>query len=144
MHLVAASTAGVYSIFCKWKRQISRQTRLTEEQIKKTLMRDSKPYNAINVMLGTAFLYVGWFGFNGGSALGANLRAVSACLSTHLAACAGGLMGTGLEYLAAWKHKDKGRFSVIGFCNGVLTGLVAITPAAGYVSKSESMPLKVC
>jgi len=86
-------------------------------------------------VLGTALLWIGWFGFNGGSALGANLRAVSACISTHLAACAGGVMGTALEYIAAyWREGDAGKFSVIGFCNGAVAGLVAITPAAGYVS----------
>lgn len=80
-------------------------------------------------------MWIGWFGFNGGSALGANLRAVSACISTHLAACAGGVTGTFIEYIAASRTKeDVGRSSVIGFCNGAVAGLVAITPAAGYVS----------
>jgi len=55
-------------------------------------------------------------------------------VSTHFAACAGAFTGTALEYWAAWWRGDQGRFSVIGFCNGVLTGLVCITPAAGYVS----------
>jgi Amt family ammonium transporter len=104
------------------------------EADKEKLNGPSAPHNIVNVVLGTAFLWIGWFGFNGGSALGANLRAVSACISTHLAACAGGVMGTILEYYAASKRKGEvGRFSVIGFCNGAVAGLVAITPAAGYV-----------
>jgi ammonium transporter, Amt family len=52
---------------------------------------DTESYNLANVVLGTVLLWIGWFGFNGGSALGANLRAVSACVSTHLAACSGGV-----------------------------------------------------
>jgi ammonium transporter, Amt family len=52
---------------------------------------DTEFYNPANVVLGTLLLWIGWFGFNGGSALGANLRAVSACVSTHLAACSGGV-----------------------------------------------------
>lgn len=102
---------------------------------KDLLNRSYKPHNVVNVVLGTAFLWIGWFGFNGGSALGANLRAVSACISTHLAACAGGVMGTMLEYVAASRRStDSGKFSIVGFCNGAVAGLVAITPAAGYVS----------
>jgi Amt family ammonium transporter len=107
----------------------------------KLLNRDFKPHNVVNVVLGTALLWIGWFGFNGGSALGANLRAVSACISTHLAACAGGVMGSLLDYIASYKKDEKGRltenagkFSIVGFCNGAVAGLVAVTPAAGYVS----------
>ncbi|KIM93349.1 hypothetical protein OIDMADRAFT_61688 [Oidiodendron maius Zn] len=51
---------------------------------------DESPHNVNNMVLGPALLWIGWFGFNGGSALGGNLRAVSACVSTHVAACAGG------------------------------------------------------
>jgi len=69
------------------------------------LNRFSRPHNIVNVVLGTALLWIGWFGFNGGSALGASLKAVSACVSAHLAACAGGLMRTLLEYIfASWKN----------------------------------------
>ena len=93
----------------------------------------------MNAVLGTALLWIGWFGFNGGSALGANLRAVSACISTHLAACAGAVMGSVLEYIAASRRKvDAGKFSVVGFCNDAVAGLVAITPAAGYVRQFPS------
>ena len=103
----------------------------------------SRPHNIVNVVVGTIFLWIGWFGFNGGSALGANIRAISACVSTFLAASAGGVTWSFLEYLLLWlkdygrDDKDmtrEGKFSVLGFCNGVIAGLVAITPAAGYVS----------
>jgi Amt family ammonium transporter len=137
VHIVSATTSLVYSIFCKWRRPIFGLPPLQKVE-KNELNRPSAPHNVVNVVLGTAFLWIGWFGFNGGSALGANLRAVSACISTHLAACAGGVMGTLLEYVAASRREgDVGRFSVIGFCNGAVAGLVAITPAAGYVSFSS-------
>lgn len=50
-----------------------------------------RPHNVTHIVLGTVFLWVGWFGFNGGSALGANMRAVMACVVTHLAASVGGV-----------------------------------------------------
>ncbi|KAH7324045.1 ammonium transporter AmtB-like domain-containing protein [Rhexocercosporidium sp. MPI-PUGE-AT-0058] len=133
VHIVSATTSAVYSIFFKWRRTIFRLPPLQKVD-EDSLNRPYKPHNVVNVVLGTAFLWIGWFGFNGGSALGANLRAASACISTHLAACAGAVMGSLLEYLAASRRDvDAGRFSVVGFCNGAVAGLVAITPAAGYV-----------
>lgn len=141
MKIVSATTAAVYSIFCKWRRQIFRLKPLLSKADQQLLNRDFKPHNVVNVVLGTALLWIGWFGFNGGSALGANLRAVSACVSTHLAACAGGFTGSSLDYIASYKKDEKGRltenagkFSIVGFCNGAIAGLVAVTPAAGYVS----------
>ncbi|PVH76535.1 Rh-like protein/ammonium transporter [Cadophora sp. DSE1049] len=133
VHIVSATTSAVYSIFFKWRRTIFRLPRLQQVD-KDSLNRPYKPHNIVNVVLGTAFLWIGWFGFNGGSALGANLRAVSACISTHVAACAGAVTGSLLEYIAASKRDvDAGKFSVVGFCNGAVAGLVAIAPAAGYV-----------
>ncbi|EXJ73787.1 uncharacterized protein A1O5_03549 [Cladophialophora psammophila CBS 110553] len=101
----------------------------------------SLPYSINHMVLGTSLLWVGWFGFNGGSALGANLRAVSACLATQAAACAGGTIGL----LIQWGLAPLDRIasdnpdtlihtpSIQEFCDGVIAGLVAITPAAGYV-----------
>jgi hypothetical protein len=109
---------------------------------------DDPPHNVNYMVLGTALLWIGWFGFNGGSALGGNLRAVSACVSTHVAASAGGI--TSLFFFWAWNALGRAldRFldtpgeqeqkipsvSVTHFCDGVVIGLVAITPAAGFVS----------
>jgi ammonia channel protein AmtB len=97
---------------------------------------DDAPHDVNNMVLGTAMLWIGWFGFNGGSALGGNLRAVSASLSTHVAACSGGTT----SLLICWLFnsltdsiEDK-QLSVIAFCDGAIAALVAITPAAGYVS----------
>ncbi|KAK3370505.1 ammonium transporter AmtB-like domain-containing protein [Podospora didyma] len=86
-----------------------------------------RPHNVTHVVLGTVFLWVGWFGFNGGSALAANLRAVMACLVTQIAACVGGFTWCLLDY------RLEKKFSTVGFCSGVIAGLVAITPASGYV-----------
>ncbi|RKU44030.1 ammonium transporter Amt1 [Coniochaeta pulveracea] len=86
-----------------------------------------RPHNVTHVVLGTVFLWVGWFGFNGGSALAANLRAVMACIVTHIAASVGGLTWCLLDY------RLERKWSTVGFCSGVIAGLVAITPASGYV-----------
>jgi ammonium transporter, Amt family len=93
------------------------------------------PANHVNVLLGTMLLWIGWFGFNGGSTFSASMRAVSACVATHLAACAGGVTLCVVRALkGAFDSRGKFSFSVIDFCNGVIIGLVAITPGAGYVS----------
>jgi len=102
---------------------------------------DEPPHNVNNMVLGTALLWIGWLGFNGGSALGGNLRAVSACVSTHVAACSGGT--TSLLMFWLWNAVSRALSdgedigykvpSVTHFCDGVVIALVAITPAAGYV-----------
>ncbi|KAH8699415.1 ammonium transporter AmtB-like domain-containing protein [Phaeosphaeriaceae sp. PMI808] len=100
---------------------------------------DSENHSVTNIVLGTTLLWFGWFGFNGGSALGANLRAGSAVLATHVAACAGGSVGLLLEWFfvlpSKLLRKDTSKVppSVLGFCDGAISGLVAITPAAGFV-----------
>lgn len=100
-----------------------------------------EPYNANYLVLGTALLWFGWAGFNGGSALGGNLRAVSAWTSTHIAACTGGTVGVFLTWYQkffAWyggvdREQSFDSLTVLYFCDGAIAGLVAITPAAGYV-----------
>ena len=84
-------------------------------------------------MIGTGLLWFGWFGFNAGSAVGATPLAVNAFGTTNTAAAAAGL---------AWMFFDvlKGKKpSVLGFCIGAVVGLVAITPAAGYVGIPQSI-----
>lgn len=91
------------------------------------------PANVPYVLIGTGLLWFGWFGFNAGSALGANPLAVNAFGTTSTAASAAGL---------AWMFFDvlKGKKpSVLGFCIGAVVGLVAITPAAGYVGIPQSI-----
>ncbi len=88
-----------------------------------------EPHNIPMVVMGLGLLWFGWFGFNGGSALAANEYAGLAILNTNLAACAAALVWVVLEYMDKGKKKP----SMIGISTGVLAGLVAITPAAGYV-----------
>jgi Amt family ammonium transporter len=85
------------------------------------------PYNLGLAVIGTGLLWVGWFGFNGGSALGANSRAVYAIAATHLAASAGALTWMALEW------GIRGRPSVLGMISGAIAGLGTITPASGFV-----------
>jgi ammonium transporter, Amt family len=86
------------------------------------------PFDLSLAVVGTGLLWVGWFGFNGGSALGANPRAVMAIIATHLAACAGALTWGALE----WKIRRKP--SVLGMISGAVAGLGTITPASGFVA----------
>ncbi|KAH7311535.1 ammonium transporter AmtB-like domain-containing protein [Stachybotrys elegans] len=87
-----------------------------------------RPHNVTNVVLGTVFLWIGWFGFNGGSALAMNIRAIMATYNTNLAAAMGGLSWVLLDL------RLDGKWSTIGFCSGAISGLVGITPAAGFVA----------
>jgi len=86
------------------------------------------PHNMPFVVLGTALLWFGWFGFNAGSALAANGIAVNAFVVTNTAAATGGLSWALIEWLR------NGKPTVFGACSGAVAGLVAITPAAGFVS----------
>lgn len=92
-----------------------------------------KPANIPYVLIGTGLLWFGWFGFNAGSALGANTTAVSAFFTTNTAAAAAGLSWMFFDVLRGKKP------SVVGFCVGAVVGLVAITPAAGYVAIAPSI-----
>ncbi|PIS33488.1 MAG: ammonia channel protein [Candidatus Omnitrophica bacterium CG08_land_8_20_14_0_20_41_16] len=86
------------------------------------------PHNMPFVVLGTGLLWFGWFGFNAGSALAANGLAVNAFVVTNTAAAAAGLSWALIE----WLHN--GKPTIFGLCSGAVAGLVAITPAAGFVS----------
>ena len=86
------------------------------------------PFDLSLAVIGTGLLWVGWFGFNGGSALGANSRAVMAITATHLSACAGALTWGAIE----WSIQRKP--SVLGMISGAVAGLGTITPASGFVA----------
>ncbi|KAK8156292.1 putative ammonium transporter [Phyllosticta citrichinensis] len=86
-----------------------------------------RPHNVTHIVIGTVFLWVGWFGFNAGSAGAANLRAVMAAVVTNLAACVGGITWCLIDY------RLEKKWSTVGFCSGVIAGLVAITPGSGFV-----------
>lgn len=85
------------------------------------------PHNITFVFLGTAFLWLGWFGFNAGSGLNADGIAANAFLVTHLATCVAALTWMTVD----WIHNKKP--TTVGACTGAVSGLVAITPAAGTV-----------
>jgi len=93
-----------------------------------------EPSNIPLVVLGAVLLWFGWFGFNGGSALAANGLAVSAFVVTNTAAAAAALMWMVLS----WIHR---RPSVLGVATGAVVGLVAITPASGFVSPLSAIAI---
>jgi Amt family ammonium transporter len=91
-----------------------------------------EPYNITLALIGAALLWFGWFGFNAGSALAVNGVAVIAFVNTNAAAAAGTLAWMG----ASWYH---GKPSSLGMVSGAIAGMVAITPAAGYVTPMVSI-----
>jgi ammonium transporter, Amt family len=96
-----------------------------------------RPHNVSLVTLGTILLWFGWLGFNGGSAFGANLRAVMACWNSNLTACISGFTWVLLDYRLARK------ISMVGLCSGFISGLVAATPASGFITPHASIFLGV-
>ncbi len=95
------------------------------------------PFDLTLAVVGTGLLWVGWFGFNGGSALGANSRAVMAIVATHLAASAGAFTWMALEW---W---TRGKPSVLGMISGAVAGLGTITPASGFVLPMQGLLIGV-
>jgi Amt family ammonium transporter len=100
---------------------------------KKESASEFKPTNIPYVILGAGILWFGWFGFNGGSALAANDLAVSALVTTNLAAAAAAVSWMILDWMI------KGKPSAVGISVGAVVGLVAITPAAGYVTVTAAL-----
>ena len=95
------------------------------------------PHNLTYTVLGAAMLWVGWFGFNAGSALAADGIAASAFAATHFAAAAGALAWAGMEWMT------RGKPSVLGAASGVVAGLVCITPASGYVTPMSAIVMGI-
>lgn len=93
------------------------------------------PHNPGMTMMGAGMLWVGWYGFNGGSALAANAAAGSALVATHLSAATAGLVWALLERLRF------GRSSMVGLVTGVVAGLATVTPASGFVSPTAGVLL---
>ena len=91
------------------------------------------PHSMVLCMVGTGMLWVGWYGFNAGSACGADGIAANAFMTTTLAAAIGGFVWAGLEWIV------KGKPSILGFCSGIVAGLVVITPAAGFVNATGAV-----
>jgi len=95
------------------------------------------PHNLPFVVLGTALLWFGWFGFNAGSALAANGLAVSAFVATNAAAASAGLCWAILEWIR------NGKPTVFGIVTGSIAGLATVTPASGFVSPASALIIGV-
>lgn len=91
------------------------------------------PHNLPMTVLGTGLLWFGWFGFNAGSALGANEVAAAAFVATHAAAAAGGVSWM----VAEWVHR--GKPTVLGILSGIVAGLATVTPGAGFFGPISAM-----
>jgi Amt family ammonium transporter len=96
------------------------------------------PHNLTYTCIGAGLLWVGWFGFNAGSAVAANGSAANAFLSTHLASSSGLLAWACAEWIT------RGKPSVLGACSGAVAGLVGITPACGFVSPLSGIVIGLC
>ena len=99
---------------------------------------DHKPSSTKLMLLGSSLLWFGWFGFNGGSQLAADFIAANALLVTNVAAAAGGLTWLTIE----WFSTDK-KPTLLGSASGVVSGLVGITPASGYVDVSGALVIGI-
>jgi Amt family ammonium transporter len=95
------------------------------------------PHSVVLSLIGACFLWVGWFGFNAGSALSSGTLATSAFVNTHFAAATAALAWASAE----WMHN--GKPSALGAISGSVAGLVAITPAAGYVQPMSALAIGV-
>jgi Amt family ammonium transporter len=95
------------------------------------------PHNLTLTVIGASLLWVGWFGFNAGSAVASDGRAGMAFAATHIATAAAALAWMLTEWLV------KGKPSVLGICSGAVAGLVAITPASGYVGPDSAVIIGV-
>jgi ammonium transporter, Amt family len=93
------------------------------------------PHSMVLCMVGTGLLWVGWYGFNAGSAVASDGIAANAFTTTTLSAAVAAGTWALIEYL--WR----GKASVLGFCSGVLAGLVAVTPACGFITPSSAIGL---
>jgi Amt family ammonium transporter len=91
------------------------------------------PHNILLVFMGASLLWVGWFGFNAGSAMTAGRQACMTMLVTHIAACAGGFSWMMLEWIL------KGKPSVLGTVSGAIAGLVVATPGSGYMDHTGGL-----
>jgi len=95
------------------------------------------PHSMVLCAVGTGMLWVGWYGFNAGSALGADGIAANAFMTTTLAAATAGFVWAVLEWIL------RGKPSVLGFCSGIVAGLVVITPGAGFVTATSAVIMGV-
>jgi len=91
------------------------------------------PHSMVLCMVGTGMLWVGWYGFNAGSAVGADVIAANAFMTTTMATAVASFTWGMIEYMI------KGKPSILGFCSGAVAGLVVITPACGFVTANGAV-----
>jgi Amt family ammonium transporter len=96
------------------------------------------PHSLVLTMVGTGMLWVGWYGFNAGSAVASDSIAANAFTATTLATAVAGSVWPLLEWIT------RGKPTVLGFCSGIVAGLVVITPAAGFVAPSGAILIGIC
>jgi Amt family ammonium transporter len=89
-------------------------------------------------MIGTGMLWVGWYGFNAGSAVASDVVAANAFMTTTLATATASFVWPTLEYFL------RGKPSILGYCSGAVAGLVVVTPACGYITASGAIIVGVC
>jgi ammonia channel protein AmtB len=101
--------------------------------------KDTAPaHNMVLTMIGASLLWVGWFGFNAGSAVSAGMQAGMAMAVTHIATATAGFTWMIVEWIM------RGKPTVIGICSGAVAGLVAITPASGFVGPMGAFAIGMC
>lgn len=93
------------------------------------------PHNLLITVLGAGLLWAGWFGFNAGSAFEASSRAAGALLATQVAACSGAMLWGACEFMR------RGQWSVLGSMTGAIAGLIAVTPASGFVGVNGALAI---
>jgi Amt family ammonium transporter len=96
------------------------------------------PHSMVLCMVGTGMLWVGWYGFNAGSAVAADVIAANAFMTTTLATATAAFVWPTTEYIL------RGKPSILGYCSGAVAGLVVITPACGYVNATGAVIIGVC
>jgi Amt family ammonium transporter len=96
------------------------------------------PHSMVICMIGTGMLWVGWYGFNAGSAVGADVIAANAFTTTTLATAVASFVWPMIEWVV------RGKPSVLGFCSGAVAGLVVITPACGFVTAGGAVIIGIC
>ncbi len=128
--LAAALVVGRRKDCVYWKDQLKEINHKTAEKLNGV---EFKPTNIPYVILGAGLLWFGWFGFNGGSALAADNIAVSAAVATNLAAAAAAVTWMTLDWII------KGKPSAIGISVGAVSGMAAVTAAAGYIDFTSAV-----
>jgi ammonium transporter, Amt family len=120
-------TSGVSALVCAW--YLGKRIGYPSETL--------PPHSVVLSFIGAAMLWVGWFGFNAGSALSSGSLATSAFVATHFAAAAGAIGWSGIEWIR------NGKPSALGAISGAVAGLVAITPASGFVGPMSGLIIGV-